>query len=551
MTPVQAELILRGDRSALRLAARTLMDQAGALFDAAGPRAVAEATSGFAPGDVDPQERAAALEVQRQARGSLGEALRLSVVTLVRIGEVLRALSLLPGRKLCLLVSGGFLVGTGTSEEQGRPLRQVVDAATRSTTVIYSLDARGLATTGADAGVLGTGAPPGLQERAAGQAEKELREVLQRLASDTGGFVVRGTDDLADSLRRVVEDNDAYYLVAYEPSNLRHDGRFRRIDVRLPGHPELAVRARKGYLAPDDRAGKPDRAAASAPPAGVPAAGAIDEAEARAALSAPIPLSGVPVRLRADYLDLPPAGPQAIVQAHVDVSGLPWRVVDGRHQAAVELVGVVYDATGSPVGPPFGTRFDLDVTPDEYERALQAGLQFRRRSPLDPGRYEVRLIVREPGLAPLGGAEQNVEIPDLGQGRLTLSGVFLSVSAGATGSLAPEGVEAPETLRDAQVRRRFKRSEGVYFQVYVYNVQVDEKGASDVVLQAQIRSGARLVAASKPQPVAFQQKDGVPLPQSNGMSLEGLAPGRYELRVVVVDRKASATAFRDIDFTVE
>jgi hypothetical protein len=35
------------------------------------------------------------------------------------------------------------------------------------------------------------------------------------------------------------------------------------------------------------------------------------------------------------------------------------------------------------------------------------------------------------------------------------------------------------------------------------------------------------------------------------MSLEGLAPGRYELRVVVVDRKASATAFRDIDFTVE
>ena len=35
------------------------------------------------------------------------------------------------------------------------------------------------------------------------------------------------------------------------------------------------------------------------------------------------------------------------------------------------------------------------------------------------------------------------------------------------------------------------------------------------------------------------------------MSLESLAPGAYELRVVVVDRKADATAFRSVDFTVE
>ena len=43
----------------------------------------------------------------------------------------------------------------------------------------------------------------------------------------------------------------------------------------------------------------------------------------------------------------------------------------------------------------------------------------------------------------------------------------------------------------------------------------------------------------------------MPLPQSNGMSLEGFEPGRYELRVVVVDRKANTTAFRSVDFTVE
>jgi hypothetical protein len=35
------------------------------------------------------------------------------------------------------------------------------------------------------------------------------------------------------------------------------------------------------------------------------------------------------------------------------------------------------------------------------------------------------------------------------------------------------------------------------------------------------------------------------------MSLDGMAPGAYELRVVVVDRIANLTASRNVDFTVE
>jgi hypothetical protein len=77
------------------------------------------------------------------------------------------------------------------------------------------------------------------------------------------------------------------------------------------------------------------------------------------------------------------------------------------------------------------------------------------------------------------------------------------------------------------------------------------RGATDVVLQAQIRSGGDAIAASKPQVVVFQRKNGVPLPQSNSTSLESLDPGRYELRVVVVDRKADATASRSVSFSVE
>jgi len=211
------------------------------------------------------------------------------------------------------------------------------------------------------------------------------------------------------------------------------------------------------------------------------------------------------------------------------------------------VLGGVYDANGNPVGLPFGRSFALDLGAAEYRRAVEEGLRYAHRLPLDPGRYEVRIVAREPALAPLGGASRWLDVPDLGAKKLTLSSLFVS----ATGGAPPGAGEGQETLRDAQLLRHFERSDTLYFQLYVYNAVASEAGATDVVLQAQIRSGKDLIAASKPQAVTFQQKEGLPLPQTSGMSLESLAPGDYELRVVVVDRKADATAFRSVDFTLE
>ena len=553
MTAAQAELILRGDPNALQLATRLMMDEPGSVLSGQTPQAAVEAAGGFNPASVvDEKDRAAAQEVRRQARSILAEELRFSQITLSQVDDVLRSLASLPGRKICLLVSDGFLVGMGTSDEQTRHLRAVVDAATRSGAVVYALDARGLTTTGGDSSSAGAPAPPGLRERVDRLAAQEFRETLSGLANDTGGFLVRGTNELASGLRRMLEDNDAYYLMAYAPANTKRDGRFRRIEVRLPRRPGLVVRTRRGYFAPDERkrADRSERPAAPRPAPGGVAPPVLDEAEVRAVLGSPIPPNGVPVRLVVDYVDLPPAGSQAIVRAHVNLAGLPWQQAGGRHRADLELVGGVYDADGGPVGPPFAKRVELDLTPAEYERALKVGFQYQNRVALGPGRFEVRMIARDLARVPLGGAVQWIEIPDLKEGKLALSSVFLSKSAATAGAAAPGSGDA-EALRDVQTLRRFKQSEGLFFQLYVYNVLGGDEAASDVVLQAQILSGAKPIAASKPQPVTLERKDGVPLPESSAMSLVGLASGRYVLRIVVVDPRANATVHRDVDFNVE
>jgi hypothetical protein len=188
------------------------------------------------------------------------------------------------------------------------------------------------------------------------------------------------------------------------------------------------------------------------------------------------------------------------------------------------------------------------VAPAEYEKLKETGIRLEANVPLKPGRYEIRTLALDPAHAPLGGAAQPLEVPDLAKEQLTLSSLFLfSSPAGQAG--AP-GSGAAQVPLDAQVLRRFRTSDTLHFELYVYNATRDGAGASDVVLQAQILSAGKPPFASKPRQALLQEKDRVPLPEGDSVPLAGLAPGSYELRIVVADRKANAIASRSIDFTV-
>jgi VWFA-related protein len=249
LTPEQAEQILRGDPSALRLAARLAMDEPGSLFS--GRFIPKNGSSDPVPAGVEPGEKAAAIDAEKQARRILAEALSISEISLGTLERVLRALAPFPGRKLCLFVSDGFLVGRGTSEEQTSRLQQVIDAGTRSGTAVYPLLAGALAPIGGDAAAVGGAGPAGLRDRVARMAEQQRMETLQGLADDTGGLVVRGTDAIGVGLARMLEDGESVYLLGYEPTNQKRNGRFRRLVVRVLRHRDYVVRTRKGYFAPD------------------------------------------------------------------------------------------------------------------------------------------------------------------------------------------------------------------------------------------------------------------------------------------------------------
>jgi Ca-activated chloride channel homolog len=83
-------------------------------------------------------------------------------------------------------------------------------------------------------------------------------ELLKEICEMTGGrlFNVGGDlNDLQDIATRISAELRNQYVIGYTPSDIKHDGNWRKLKVRLlppPGLPQLTVHFRQGYYAPSE-----------------------------------------------------------------------------------------------------------------------------------------------------------------------------------------------------------------------------------------------------------------------------------------------------------
>ena len=159
---------------------------------------------------------------------------------------------------MIFLVSDGFLTGVGHGTSTTYDIRRIADAATRSGVVIYSLDTRGLHATPpiapAWSPARATGGNSGLVDAMQRRGIAANSDSMNALAADTGGFLVENSNDLRGGLKEILDDTEVYYVLAYEPTERKSDGSFRKIEVKLPEASGVRVRTRSGYFAPADAA---------------------------------------------------------------------------------------------------------------------------------------------------------------------------------------------------------------------------------------------------------------------------------------------------------
>lgn len=489
---------------------------------------------GMRPDSAAALVRARAMQIQAQSA-------RLNQNTLGGLESLIKSARSLPGRKIVFFLSGGFFVDNRRGDAIDK-MRQITNAAAKSGVVIYSMDTRGLVATPYDAATERPFDPYGQLSISDHQALTASQDGLNALAADTGGKATFNTNDLRKGLTPAIKETSTYYLLAWKPEEQKQ-GRFRNLEVRLIGRPDLIVRVRKGYFDLDPPAAVTEKKSAQ-PTQTKPAAALLRES-----IAAPYPTRDLPILMSADYYDLPDKGPT--ISTAIQMPGeflVFYERPDGKIQAAVDLSGAYFDEKGVAKAS-FMERIVTTAPSLEEAKTYKNDITFTYPAHLPPGLYQVRVGARDDKSGKIGTAHAWVEIPNLSDKKLTMSSLLLGERTQAMMTNVSNPGTSPVAL---SASHRFGRESTMRFLIFAYNgvlSPVDQK--PDIVVQTQIvRDDQPVVTTALRKVTTDGVLDITRLPYAAEIPLAELLPGRYVLQITIIDRTSKQSTTRQTHFDV-
>jgi VWFA-related protein len=416
-------------------------------------------------------------------------------------------------------------------------LRAAINASVRGNVAIYPIDSRGLQAVapGGDASRAsrgGVGLFSGQNVRQQFQQLTASQDSLTTLAADTGGRAFTDSNDFGEAFTRAQRDLSAYYLIGYGSTNTVKDGRFRKIEVRVTRR-NTRVEARAGYYAERDFAhtNRQDRE------------GMLDEQ-----LAAAVSLTDLPLVVGTGWFRQDQTRFYVPIALAVPGSAVPPPTTAGAAKVSFDVRGVVRDEQGRTVGR---IRDTLDVPAGDSGSLAGRLVLYQSGVTLPPGRFSVKVVVRENSSGTIGSFEAPILVPQLRDAGMKVSPPVMSTQlqpAGrerTTNPLVRDGVQLLPNLT-----RAVGRNQSVYFYFEVYdpalvdaapdlrtslafyrgNVKVYE---TPVVERTMIDDAAR-------KAVLFQLE----VPAS------AFTPGTYTCQVNVIDTVAGKVAFPRLAFQV-
>jgi VWFA-related protein len=296
-------------------------------------------------------------------------------VSLAVLMDTVMRMAAMPGQRNLILVSPGFYTLLDNRDDETK----LLDRAIHANVVINALNARGLYTLGADASrQTFSGQAQIIKDRMERESALADEGLLAELTSGTGGKYFHNNNDLAGGLRDLVSLPEFYYLLGFQPQNLKLDGSFHAIKVSMASKSDYSLQARRGYYAPR-RLEDPAELA---------------KREISEALFSREEMHDIPVELHTQYFRIGEDKATIAVLAHLDLKRIHFRKADGRNVDKVTVVSGLFDRNGNFVTGLTKT-IEFHLKDDTLQSRLSQGLTIRTSLNTKPGIYMVRLVVRD------------------------------------------------------------------------------------------------------------------------------------------------------------
>jgi GWxTD domain-containing protein len=253
----------------------------------------------------------------------------------------------------------------------------------------------------------------------------------------------------------------------------------------------------------------------------------------------------------------------ALVPVTIQVANrdLTYVSKDGAQHASVNIFGRV-STLGGQIVSTFEDPLRLDVPAELMESFAGNVSLYQQALPLHPGRYRLDLVIKDVNSDKLGTLYQSITVPDfsndekLNTSSLVLADLIEPVAARNIGA-------GPFVLGAYRVRPRVPKSNGdpvvikrgqkLAFWMQVYNLALPPNGKN-----SSARIDYRITLAGADSPVlelaetTDQMKNpGGQITLEKSLSTENMAPGTYEIAIVIRDRVSEQSTRTKARFVIE
>jgi VWFA-related protein len=371
--------------------------QADLIANKKDPMAIRTAIAEIMGCDPSTSAEQAVNKADYEARLVLAQGEREGRAALSSFLDVVRHMEVLPGERTLILLSPGFLIA-----DLRRDVSQIIHTAIQARVTVSALDARGLwsdPTFDASVGHQGGASParssrgmtmqgPGGLPSGADIARNKsffissaalvAADVMAEISAGTGGRLFENSNDLKRGLQQIAAAPEFVYMLTFSPREVKIDGKYHNVKVTVTKGDGLTVDARKGYYAPV-RFSDPVEQAKDA---------------MREAVFSRDELNDMPVEVTAELVKKAEQTAQIVAQARFYPQTLKLRKADGRHYGQVRMICSVFDPNGQYVKA-VEKVLQLQIRDDLFERASQQGLAMRVDVDVKPGKYLVRVVIRD------------------------------------------------------------------------------------------------------------------------------------------------------------
>jgi VWFA-related protein len=368
--------------------------------------AVTEAVQCHCQGANDGQTRVSctaemARLVQTQAATVLSLSEQFAQDSLGVLGDIIRYLGKMPGRRMLIMTSSGFFSRT---DKVQHAQDKMIEAALRAGIVINTLDAKALVADWLGGNpadgmpILTTADSPNrafnsLQEELMSDERDVSNDSMAVLASATGGKFFHNSNDLGGGLVQIAALPEVSYALAFSPDELKENGGYHNWRVKISGRHDVSISARPGYFAQSQQKGS---------------AGAKFQKLNKEVMASDT-LTDVAKDITTQSGALGTGESALKVAVHVNGRSLAFKKENGTQNERGIFITSLFDMQGHYLAGVEGV-MDMNLKDAAFAQISKDGVDARASLQAPPGTYRLREVVQEVVGGRLAASSRTVEI---------------------------------------------------------------------------------------------------------------------------------------------